>query len=196
MNISKIGVTQVLPKSHPIYKEFCEVAEIRKRVLKDGSIAVAAYNKGRDIADHFRVFRKGTDFDNGDIFEQEILAKDLVTYNTRGGGIVKTIEKTRLEHDSFGQHELSNSLKELYFNQDNELLNVVTNLRKKDGYLKATQHSTKLGQETCGWPIKSFMLEDKNGYFHFEEGEGYRIYSRQLADNDVKRTNIYVKEVN
>ena len=59
MNVSKIGVTQILPKIHPIYKEFSGVAEIRKRVLKDGSIAVAAYNKGRDIADHFRVYKKG-----------------------------------------------------------------------------------------------------------------------------------------
>ena len=193
MNVSKVGVTQILPKTHPIYKEFSGVAEIRKRVLKDGSIAVAAYNKGRDIADHFRVYKKGTDIDNGDVFDKEILAKDLETYSTRNGHIIKTIEKTRLEHDSFGQHELSYSSKELYFNQDNELLNVVTNLRKKDGYLKAIQQSTKLGQETCGWPIRSLVLENKNGLFEFQEGERYRIYHRKPLDSTVARTSYYVK---
>ena len=193
MNVSKIGVTQILPKSHPIYKEFSGVAEIRKRVLKDGSIAVAVWNKGRDIATHFRVYKKDADVDNGDIFEKEILAKDIETRRLKNDHIAKTIEKTRFEHDSFGQHELSNSLKELYFNQDNELLNVVTNLRKKDGYLKATQHSTKLGQETCGWPIRSFMLEDKNGFFQFEEGERYKMYSRKSSDSDVTRTSYYIK---
>ena len=193
MNVSKIGVTQILPKSHPIYKEFSGVAEIRKRVLKDGSIAVAVWNKGRDIATHFRVYKKDADVYNGDIFEKEILAKDIETRRLKNDHIAKTIEKTRFEHDSFGQHELSNSLKELYFNQDNELLNVVTNLRKKDGYLKATQHSTKLGQETCGWPIRSFMLEDKNGFFQFEEGERYKMYSRKSSDSDVTRTSYYIK---
>ena len=193
MNVSKIGVTQILPKTHPIYKEFSGVAEIRKRVLKDGSIAVAAYNKGRDIADHFRVYKKGTDVDSGDVFDKEILAKDLETYNTRGGGIVKTIEKTRLEHDSFGQHELSYSLKELYYNENNELLNIITNLRKKGGYFKTIQQSTKLGQDTCGWPIRSFALEDKNGFFQFEEGERYKMYSRKSSDSDVTRTSYYIK---
>ena len=34
MNVSKIGVTQVLPKSSPLYKSF-RIAEIRKKILKD-----------------------------------------------------------------------------------------------------------------------------------------------------------------
>ena len=193
MNVSKIGVTQVLPKTHPLYNEFGAVAEIRKRVLKDGSIAVAVYNKGRDLADYFRVYKKGTDIDSGDIFDKEILVKELVTYNTRNGHFVKTIEKTRFEHDGFGQHELFNSLKEFYFNQDNKLLNVVKNLRKKDGYFKTVQQSTKLGQETCGWPIRSLVLENKNGLFEFQEGERYRIYHREPLDSTVARTSYYVK---
>lgn len=193
MNVSKIGVTQILPKSHPIYKEFSGVAEIRKRVLKDGSIAVAVYNKGRDIATHFRVYKKDADVDNGDIFEKEILAKDIETRRLKNDHIAKTIEKTKFEHDSFGQHRISNYIIDNYFNKDNELLDSVTSLRKEYGYLKIKQHSTKLGQEAYSLPIRTFVLEDKNGIFEFQEDATHRKYTRKPLGSTVTRIDYYKK---
>ena len=194
MNVSKVCVTQVLPKTNPIYKEFCAVAEIRKRVLKDGSIALAVCNKGRDIATHFRVYKEGTDVDNGDVFEQEILAKDLETRHLKNGHIVKTIEKTRFELDRWGQHRTSNYIIDRWFNKDNELLDSVTSLRKENGYLKIKQQSTKLGQETCSVPIRTFVLEDKNGIFEFEEDATHKKYTRKPLGSSVTRINFYEKK--
>ena len=60
MNVSKIGVTQILPKTNKLYKDF-GANEIRHRLLKDGSIAVAVYKEGKNISDRFMLLKKGID---------------------------------------------------------------------------------------------------------------------------------------
>lgn len=193
MNVSKIGVTQVLPKSSPLYKSF-RIAEIRKKILKDGSIAVAKYKKGDNLASIFEIYEKGTNIESPDAYKGLLCHKVYSTLD--GDGLtVKTCTKEIYNPDEgidviYGLPWVEHTSKtERFYNEDNQLLRTTKSITKGEDYSKTIEKATELGKKDNSLPATWFLLEDKNGIFSFAEFPNKdRIYKRIPPDFSEVRT--------
>ena len=198
MNVSKIGVTQILPKTNNLYKVY-GANEIRHRLLKDGSVAVAVYKEGKNISDRFMLLKKGTDINEPNVLKKCTYEK-YIDFSKGEESITHSIDKIKLDPDGeptpWGDlKQISYFCKELTYYK-NKLLRKKTRGTKENGTSYIVEETTKFGQKKLGRfdQIRGMFVKNRHGEYDFTETKNSKSYSRKLAGSNVTRNTIYYKD--